>query len=568
MFLRPGHRARFAWGLVLAVAAVSVPTGLAFAARMAPAEVVTGGPSQADYLIRQADLHDRLVTLLPSGPTAAGIHFKLTASERAEFERPGRRGPGPLKIGLVKGVSPAVVFHGLESQSMSRGGAPFARGTLQATDDGGFVWAIPVTSEAAGGLRVHIAGFNLPDNAGMYILSRSGEAYGPYQRKGPGDVGDFWTNSVLDSNATILVVQHGPATPDELRSMSFVILAVGHIGRQFPKPVEQAGPGFCGNPTCVLDASCYNEPALSDAEDAVAQMEWISGPYIYTCTGGLLADTDSSSQIPYFLTANHCISRGKDAKNMEAFFFYRTQSCSSQTCPSNASFPKVMGATIRATGRGGDFTLMQLNQNPPSGTVMMGWNSEPIAFTDGADLFRISHPNFGTQAYSHHQVDTSAGTCSGWPRGERIYSHDVEGATDGGSSGSPVLNAAGQVVGQLSGACGLNPGDACDSSNATVDGALAYYFDQVSTYLDPQGGGGGGCTSNSECDDGQFCNGSETCNNGTCQSGTSPCSAGETCDETGNQCVPAPMCFGNKHSCSVNSDCCSNNCRNGSCKGN
>jgi len=549
MFFCPGRCTRPALGIALAVSAAALLAGPAFAARSARAELVTGGPTPAEYLMRQADLYDRLLAELPSGPTARGIHIKLTADERAELERPGRRGPGPLKIGLVKGVLPAVVFHGLESQAMSEGGAHFARGTLQATGDGGFVWAIPVTSEDAGGLRVHLAGFNLPGDASMYILSRSGEAYGPYRGKGPGDVGDFWTHSVLDSSATILVVQKGPAAGDELRSMSFVITAVGHVGPQFPGPVEQAGEGFCGNPSCVIDATCNGGSEVDDARNAVAQMEWISGPYIYTCTGGLLADTEVSSQIPYFLTANHCISRSKDAKNMEAFFQYQTSNCNG-SCPSNASFPKVMGATIRATARGGDFTLMQLSQNPPAGTVMMGWNSDPIAFSDGADLYRISHPNFGPQAYSHHQVDTSAVTCNGWPRGERIYSRDVEGATDGGSSGSPVINAAGEVVGQLSGACGYNPGDPCDSANnATVDGALAYYFDQVSAYLDPQGGGG--CTPSTEvCTDGvdNDCDGAIDCSDSDCSGdpacGSGGCSLGQAGD-----------------SCTSDAECCSNKCR-------
>jgi hypothetical protein len=88
-------------------------------------------------------------------------------------------------------------------------------------------------------------------------------------------------------------------------------------------------------------------------------------------------------------------------------------------------------------------------------------------------------------------VDTSAGTCSGWPRGGWIYSRDAVGATEGGSSGSPVVNAAGQVVGQLSGACGTNVNDNCDSvNNATVDGAFASYFAEVEPYLAAGGGGG------------------------------------------------------------------------------
>ena len=86
-------------------------------------------------------------------------------------------------------------------------------------------------------------------------------------------------------------------------------------------------------------------------------------------------------------------------------------------------------------------------------------------------------------------MDTSAGTCSGWPRGERIYSRDITGATDGGSSGSPVLNASSQVVGQLSGACGLNVNDVCAGgpgrSQHTVDGALAYYYPTVQPFINP-----------------------------------------------------------------------------------
>jgi len=109
-----------------------------------------------------------------------------------------------------------------------------------------------------------------------------------------------------------------------------------------------------------------------------------------------------------------------------------------------------------------------------------------VANTNGVALHRVSNPNFGPQVYNEQTVNTSAPTCSGWPRGERIYSRDTLGGTDGGSSGSPVVNGSDQVVGQLSGACGTNVGDPCDAaSNATVDGALAYYWTSVQPFLAP-----------------------------------------------------------------------------------
>jgi hypothetical protein len=118
--------------------------------------------------------------------------------------------------------------------------------------------------------------------------------------------------------------------------------------------------------------------------------------------------------------------------------------------------------------------------------VRLGFTNAPVANTNGVALHRVSNPNFGPQVYNEQTVNTSAGTCSGWPRGERIYSTDTLGGTDGGSSGSPVVNSSDQVVGQLSGACGTNVNDPCDfAHNATVDGALAYYWNSVRNFLAP-----------------------------------------------------------------------------------
>ena len=47
------------------------------------------------------------------------------------------------------------------------------------------------------------------------------------------------------------------------------------------------------------------------------------------------------------------------------------------------------------------------------------------------------------------------------------------------------------------------------------------------------------CTTDPECDDGLYCNGTETCNAGTCQAGADPC-PGQSCDEEGDTCIAAP----------------------------
>jgi hypothetical protein len=450
----------------------------------APMQVQWEGLTVEEHLQRQLALSRQLAGELPAGALDRAVRVPLTAAEINAIDT-APRWVSPLKVGVVKPLASKIDLSGLTRGQVSK-------------VDGGLVWAQAVKADGAGAIRLHVTGLSLPRNAELFVYSRKGEAFGPYTRTGPNRNGEFWTTALFGSEAILQVRFSGAVTAADLRAASFRVAEAGLITARFSGELQEndfapqlevgAANWPCGNISCLIDATCTNVAIANPAKSAIAKMEWVSGAFIYTCTGGLLSD-NNPTQSNFFLTANHCLSKSSTASNVSFYWKFATSACNG-TCPTNSGWPyKTTGSSVSATNRRGDFTLLHLNANPPAGSVFLGWTNAPVANTNGAALYRVSNPNFGPQVYSQHNVDTSAGTCSGWPRGERIYSRDITGAIDGGSSGSPVLNASSQVVGQLSGTCGTNPSDACASgpgeANATVDGALAFYYATVQPFLNP-----------------------------------------------------------------------------------
>ena len=434
----------------------------------------------------RADAYARLTAERPEGVADRPLTIAVSADERAAL---GVNDPGTkkLRVGTVKGLNASIRFDDLSPAEL-RGRRVRTHGVLQGTDDGGLVWTASVRSEGAAALQFRIYGFFLPPRAELWVYNAAGETHGPYTWAGPEGTREFWTHSVSGAEAFVQLRMRGPVSQGDLQRLGFVIADVAHVDDASLRgsgPDASPAAGFCSyNASCVESGECATAD-WNNARNAVAHIRFVSGGWVYICSGGLVASSGSPG--PYFLTANHCISRDREASSMEAYFRYRsTTNCGSSPtgCGGPGSSPRTRGATIVSTNRTGDYTLLRLSESAPTGSYFLGWSTTAVANANTTPLYRLSHPGGAPQAYSTHQVDTSKGTCTSWPRGSWIYSRDTFGATEGGSSGSPVLNSSAQVVGQLSGACGFNVSNNCDrDSNATVDGAFAGYYSAVAPYL-------------------------------------------------------------------------------------
>lgn len=528
-------------------------------------EVSVSGPTVAEMRLARLNLHRVLTNETVALGALAPVTVVITEQELLDLavqeEAERTVFPGPKLVGMVKPVFAPVDLAPVQLEALSTEPQLLDLGAIRAIDDG-FVYTTTVRSEGARSLRVHISDLSLPANTELYVYNQDGEAYGPYVGMGPHDTGEFWTPSIKGSELFVQVRHYGIATQADLISTWFVIDQVGHID---PSAVELGAVDEYNIGTqryeadCIENASCHDITPLGGAESAVAHYQFVKRPYIYICSGGLLADGDSATDIPYFLTANHCVSKQKDANTAEFYFDY-IKPCGVDEGNAETDAVKIAGGgEILATSSTSDYTFMKIKQAVPAERIFLGWTSEEIAYNNGDGLFRLSHPSGGPMAYSEHAVDTAKGTCTSWPRGNWIYSTDTLGATEGGSSGSLVLNADGQVVGQLSGGCGTNVYDNCDSvNNATVDGALAAYFDQVSEWL------GGGCSSDADCDEGLICCGQcvvppacncddgEECTTDTCV-GYGTCNV--SCQNIWPDCGDADLCCGPSCDSSNDPDC-------------
>jgi len=476
-----------------------------------------------------------MLTLLSCGAQAAagkpdGLFERLIKAEvptnsalQVQVDLPGLNAVDAtdprLKVGAAVPAGQQVRFDKVSARSRSTGPQTAGFGVVRVNDAGGFVWSGVVESPGATALRLHIQGMYLPRHVELYLYNDFGEVFGPYTGRGPRRDGDFWTNTLLGDSVYLQLRYEGVDNVRVLNAAKFTVADVGHLDERYPFRGTRSGPiqaepaaassNLCpDNAACIENASCtsISEP-LKSVQDAVAAMIFASGAWLYLCSGGLIADTDTGSDIPYFLTAHHCIGKSSEAASLETYFHFIT-TCNNPQCgyADESGIARTLGATIAATGRSGDYSLLQLDQPAPEGTKALPFSRQSVASANNTPLARISHPSGMPQALSRQVVDTSSSTCRSLPRGQFIYSSDTFGATEGGSSGSPVVNANGEIVGQLYGACGYNLNDVCDSgSNWTVDGALASYWPNVAAFLDPATSctdvdGDGYCATN-DCND-------------------------------------------------------------------
>jgi hypothetical protein len=380
----------------------------------------------------------------PTLPGWAPVSIELGTIKSTEFEISGNQEElvlGPVIIGYQRLVPE------LEDPNEF-----WARQAWYWTGDGGLAFAFRITSPGAQALRLGVHVFNIPDTAIMKIhgpdRKQAQEVTGAkikaslQRNQDAGEAGEdaetYWS-SVIGGEAAIIEIElPASANPDELK------LALPRISHLFQSPLGARELNENEAVPCHLDVMCY--PAWDAQSKSTARMVFTKEGSTYICTGTLLNDSDPSTFIPYFYTANHCISTQTVASSLETYWFWRASACNSGKVGNFQS--RSGGADLLYASANTDTSFLRLSAAPPNGAIFAGWaTSLP---TNQATLTGIHHPGGDLQKISFGSQD-AYWYC--WDGGDGFYYCQSStansanffsvswqgGITEPGSSGSGIF---------------------------------------------------------------------------------------------------------------------------------
>ncbi len=337
-------------------------------------------------------------------------------------------------------------------------------------DDGTKVWQVGIRSEGAYSINVLFGEFNIPEGGKLFLYnSNRTHVIGSFTREN-----NLTGNNILPTQPVegdeIIIEYSEPANasfPGKLR-----ITEVNHDYLNiFLRSVEPEIDQVTTYP-CMPDALCSNSINNENIRSTVLLI--INGAS--GCTGTLVNNTKNDGT-PYLITAVHCLNSDPAIeRNMDyyleksgtivTFFNYQRSICNSEM--RGVESQTIAGSTALAIVEKKDVALLRLNETPPDyyNPYYSGWNIEQdggsnphtnlhhpnktlkkAGFING-NLSLVTSPFIYFDALSHWKVS--------W----------TNGATDGGSSGSPLFDASGLLIGGLSGGnsicSGKNSGSGSD----------------------------------------------------------------------------------------------------------
>lgn len=325
--------------------------------------------------------------------------------------------------------------------------------------DGGRVWRLQISSAGALALIPFYNKFYLPNGATLHVYTPDKqEILGAFTHTDNPATGFYCTGLIHGEECVIEYYEPKEAIGKGQLSIN----EVGYAYR-WVKPLKDEGErGFGDADACEVNVNCSEGNLYQDQKRSVVRILVQSSTGQGWCSGALINNVRLDCT-PYLLSAQHC-SEGTSSNQYSQWVFYfnyEAPTCSDPASQGSLASKTVVGCTKRADSNdnggdtGSDFILLELNSQPSStyNVFYSGWNITNTASGSGVS---IHHPDADIKKISTY---TNAVTSSKWGntvngthwRVVWASTANGHGVTEPGSSGGPLFNAQGQIVGQLTG---------------------------------------------------------------------------------------------------------------------
>ena len=320
--------------------------------------------------------------------------------------------------------------------------------------NGAKIWRATIHSADAMNLSVNFSDFYLPPGSKLQLYNQERtdvtQTFDHDQNRINGQLGTWF----VEGDIIWIEYYQPPGTPNTARLQINSVIHGYRMGRV--NAIIGEGKGFNDAGACNYDVNC---PVGSDfdgkkdlVKKAVALLNLGNG---YLCSAALVNNT-KNDKTPFLLTANHCLQNSNPALWVIRFNWVSpVPVCGTgeESGDLQTNFT-ISGAELRANNAKSDFALVELLDRIPESwdVAFAGWDNSDTApiFEVGihhpkGDIMKICRDDSGAQKVDANgtQVWLVGGGTHGSGNGWEI------GTTESGSSGSPLFDENGRIIGQL-----------------------------------------------------------------------------------------------------------------------
>jgi len=345
------------------------------------------------------------------------------------------------------------------------------------------VWRATLKSPGALALILYFDRYRLPEGGRLFLYNPARtQILGAFTSGNNNRLSTFSAGLIYGDAVTIEYDAPGDLPPPDLH-----ISEVGHAYRGVANQEKSHG-GFNGSGPCQVNINCDEGGNWQNQKRGVARIIVKRNGGSNWCSGSLV-DNVRHDGTPYLLTADHCgIGCSEEDLSQWIFFF----DYESSECPDPSTEPplkSMTGATLVAHGgnagiTGSDFFMVLLNSEVPASynVYFNGWSRETNPPSPSG--VSIHHPQGDIRKISTYTSPVQPAHWSGNPalchwRVTWVGTANGHGTTEGGSSGSPLFDNSGRIIGTLTG------GDSsCDSARLNLPdyyGMFSYHWDKNGT---------------------------------------------------------------------------------------